>query len=100
MAGSGLLATLGSRIQRIVGRLPRRVFVVTSPEIWALWGETFSASFAEDAGETAFAFPTGRDVGREGAMNSLANQSSNSGWVGGSPSLPKSLGVGTMPRPK
>jgi 3-dehydroquinate synthase len=47
VAGSGLITTLGSRIQRVIGRLPRRVFVITSPEIWALWGESFSASFAE-----------------------------------------------------
>ncbi len=47
VAGTGLIATLASRIQRVIGRLPRRIFVVTSPEIWALWGETFNASFAE-----------------------------------------------------
>ena len=47
IAGSGLIATLAPRIERIAGRLPRRVFVVTSPEIWALWGETFVGSFAE-----------------------------------------------------
>ena len=46
-AGTGLLATLAPRIERLAGRLPRRVFVVTSPEIWGLWGETFQASFAE-----------------------------------------------------
>ncbi|HEY1896379.1 MAG TPA: 3-dehydroquinate synthase [Terracidiphilus sp.] len=47
IAGSGLIATLAQRIERIAGRLPRRVFVLTSPEIWALWGETLAASFAE-----------------------------------------------------
>ncbi len=47
-AGSGLIRTLAPRIERIAGKkLPRRVFVLTSPEIWALWGETFLASFAE-----------------------------------------------------
>ncbi len=46
-AGAGLIAALAPRIVRVIGRLPRRVFVVTSPEIWALWGETFGASFAE-----------------------------------------------------
>ena len=46
-AGSGLLRTLASRIQRIAGRMPRRVFVLTSPEIWALWSEVFLASFAD-----------------------------------------------------
>jgi 3-dehydroquinate synthase len=47
VAGSGLIATLRPRIERTIGRLPRRVFVVTSPEIWALWGETFNASFTD-----------------------------------------------------
>jgi 3-dehydroquinate synthase len=47
VAGSGLLATLAPRTERTIGRLPRRVFVVTSPEIWALWGETLNTSFPE-----------------------------------------------------
>ena len=46
-AGNGLLPTLATRIQRIAGRVPRRVFVLTSPEIWALWSGVFLASFAE-----------------------------------------------------
>ena len=47
MAGSGLVATLAQRIERVTGRLPRRVFVLTSAPIWALWGEAFLSSFAE-----------------------------------------------------
>ena len=46
-AGSGLLQTLAQRIQRAVGRLPRRVFVLTSEPIWALWGPAFCSSFSE-----------------------------------------------------
>ena len=46
-AGSGLLETLAPRIEKAVGKLPRRIFVVTSPEIWALWGERLAASFPE-----------------------------------------------------
>jgi 3-dehydroquinate synthase len=46
-AGSGLISTLAARIERAAGKLPRRVFVLTSPEIWALWGGTFLKSFAE-----------------------------------------------------
>jgi 3-dehydroquinate synthase len=45
--GSGLLESLAPRMERAVGRLPRRVFVLTSPEIWALWGLKFLQSFAE-----------------------------------------------------
>lgn len=47
VAGSNLLATLAPRIERVAERLPRRIFVVTSPEIWALWGVTFASSFTE-----------------------------------------------------
>ncbi|MDE3199454.1 MAG: 3-dehydroquinate synthase [Acidobacteriota bacterium] len=46
--GSGMLATLAPRIERVAGKLPRRVFVLTSPEIWALWGGTFLESFREE----------------------------------------------------
>jgi 3-dehydroquinate synthase len=45
--GGGLLETLAPRIERTIGKLPRRVFVLTSPEIWALWSKAFLCSFAE-----------------------------------------------------
>jgi len=47
MAGSGLIEALAPRIERIAGRLPRRVFVLTSAPIWALWADTFLASFSD-----------------------------------------------------
>ncbi len=47
-AGSGLLETLPPSASESRERLPRRVFVLTSPEIWALWSERFLQSFAEE----------------------------------------------------
>ena len=47
IAGSGLIGSLAPRIERVRGRLPRRVFVLTSAPIWALWSERFLASFVE-----------------------------------------------------
>jgi len=47
IAGNGLLTSLAPRIARIAGKLPRRVFVVTSAPIWALWGHCMQQSFAE-----------------------------------------------------
>jgi len=47
LAGSGLLETLAQRIERVAGRLPRRVFVLTSAPIWALWGDRIQQSFSE-----------------------------------------------------
>jgi len=47
IAGSGLIETLAPRIERVVGRLPRQVFVLTSAPIWALWGHCLQQSFRE-----------------------------------------------------
>jgi 3-dehydroquinate synthase len=47
IAGSGLIQTLAPRIERVAGKLPRRVFVLTSAPIWALWGHTLQQSFAD-----------------------------------------------------
>jgi len=47
LTGSGLIQTLAPRIERVAGRLPRRVFVLTSAPSWALWSEVFLTSFAE-----------------------------------------------------
>jgi 3-dehydroquinate synthase len=47
LAGSGLIESLARRIERVVGKLPRRVFVLTSAPIWALWNKAFLSSFSE-----------------------------------------------------
>ncbi|HUN84235.1 MAG TPA: 3-dehydroquinate synthase [Terracidiphilus sp.] len=47
VTGSGLLETLAPRVGRVVKRQPRRVFVLTSPQIWALWSREFLQSFDE-----------------------------------------------------
>jgi 3-dehydroquinate synthase len=47
--GTGLIDSLVPRMTRILGaKLPRRVFVLTSPEIWALWSKRFLKSFEEE----------------------------------------------------
>ena len=56
MAGGGLVDSLGPRIERVVGRLPRRVFVLTSAPIWALWGDCAQHSF-QDAPVVLFLEP-------------------------------------------
>jgi len=57
-AGTGLLDSLEPRIARTLAerdgldrkqaRLPKRVFVLTSPEIWSLWSKRFIASFTTE----------------------------------------------------
>jgi 3-dehydroquinate synthase len=52
-AGAGLLDSLEPRITRVLvdlhgrgAKLPKRVFVLTSPDIWALWSQRFLKSFS------------------------------------------------------
>jgi 3-dehydroquinate synthase len=47
VAGSGLIGSLAPRIERVVGRLPRRVFVLTSAPVWGLWGQAMQRSFKD-----------------------------------------------------
>jgi 3-dehydroquinate synthase len=47
VAGGGLIGSLAPRIERVVGRLPRRVFVLTSAPVWGLWGQSMQQSFAD-----------------------------------------------------
>ncbi len=41
------METLARRIERVTGKLPRRVFVLTSAPIWGLWGHCMQQSFSD-----------------------------------------------------
>jgi len=52
-AGAGLIDSLEPRMTRVLvdrdgrgAKLPKRVFVLTSPEIWGLWSQRFLKSFS------------------------------------------------------
>jgi 3-dehydroquinate synthase len=82
VAGSGLLGTLAGRIARAVGKLPRRVFVLTSEQIWALWGEGFCASFDEPP--VALFLPAGERHKTLASVENLARQMAAAGADRGS----------------
>jgi 3-dehydroquinate synthase len=82
VAGSGLLETLAPRIERAIGRLPRRVFVLTSPSIWALWSERFLASFREPP--TALFLPAGEKFKTMASVERLAREMLRAGADRGS----------------
>jgi 3-dehydroquinate synthase len=44
--GSGILDSLAKRLPALAANPRKLVFVLTSPEIWALWGQRFQASLA------------------------------------------------------
>ena len=48
-AGTGLVDSLEPRMAKVLGsKLPRRVFILTSPEIWALWSKRVLVSFSSE----------------------------------------------------
>src|SRR5271166_4649621 len=80
-AGTGLLDSLEPRMERVLhakgGTLPRRVFILTSPEIWGLWHERFLASFT---GEPIVLFlPPGERHKRMGSVEKLTRQMAAAG---------------------
>jgi 3-dehydroquinate synthase len=82
VTGSGLLSTLAPRIERVAGRLPRRVFVLTSGAIWALWGHCMQQSFP-DAPVVLFLEP-GEKYKTLGSVEKLLRQMARAGGDRGS----------------
>jgi 3-dehydroquinate synthase len=56
-----------------------RVFVVTSPEIWALWGRKLLAAFPKSAQPTVLFLPAGERFKRLAEMEKLADQLARAG---------------------
>ncbi|QNI32126.1 3-dehydroquinate synthase [Alloacidobacterium dinghuense] len=69
VVGSGLLSTLWRR-------LPKRnsIFVLTSPEIWALWSKYFLASFPKGNQPAVLFLPAGEQYKRLTYIEQLASQ--------------------------
>ncbi len=74
LLGQGLLASLPQQICRIFGERPRRTFVVTSPEIWALWSEAFLSGFPAEMPPSVLLLPAGEQHKRLAALERLAQQ--------------------------
>jgi 3-dehydroquinate synthase len=72
--GSNLLRTLYPRLRKLAAPKPVRAFVVTSPEIWALWHKQFLASFPADAQPSALFLPPGERHKRLAHVEALAEQ--------------------------
>jgi 3-dehydroquinate synthase len=74
---ANLLKSLHPRLKKLNKDRPFRPFVVTSPEIWALWSKPFLASFNESP--TVLLLPSGESHKRMSSVESLAQQLSMAG---------------------
>ena len=78
--GSGLLATLWPRIAstlQVEGKKRARLFVLTSPQIWALWSSRFLASFPEPP--TVLFLPAGEQYKRLAEVERLCEELARAG---------------------
>jgi 3-dehydroquinate synthase len=74
---SNLLPTLHPRLKKLNPSKPFRPFVITSPDIWALWQKSFLTSFKESP--TVLFLPSGESHKRMSSVESLAQQLSTAG---------------------
>jgi 3-dehydroquinate synthase len=74
---SNLLSSLHPRLKKLNPERPFRPFVITSPNIWALWSKPFLASFKEPP--TVLFLPSGESHKRLSSVESLAQQLSTAG---------------------
>ncbi len=70
----GLLRTLYPRLKKLNAGRPPKTFVVTSPEIWALWHQRFLASFPPDAQPPVLFLRAGERYKRLAQVEALADQ--------------------------
>jgi 3-dehydroquinate synthase len=74
LVGSGLLPSLYRRLPK-----KGRIFVLTSPEIWALWSKRFLASFPKQEQPTVLFLPSGEKNKRLAQVERLASELSAAG---------------------
>jgi 3-dehydroquinate synthase len=77
---SNLLRTLHPRLRKLNPDKPFHPFVITSPDIWALWSKPFLASFPKNQESPTILFlPSGERHKRLASVESLAQQLSTAG---------------------
>jgi len=68
------LRTLLTRLRKLTPKKSPRLFVITSPEIWALWANRFQASFPEASQPTVLFLPAGESAKRLHSVERLADE--------------------------
>jgi 3-dehydroquinate synthase len=84
LLGTDLLSSLPQRLHAALGARARRCYVITSPEIWALWSQAFLSGFPQNAQPTVLMLPAGEQHKRLAAVERLAQQLAAAGADRGS----------------
>jgi 3-dehydroquinate synthase len=78
--GSNFLPNLSRHLQKLTGKTPqRRLFLLTSPEIWSLWGPTLLTALPERQHPTVLFLPPGETHKRLSQVERLATEMAAAG---------------------
>jgi 3-dehydroquinate synthase len=76
--GPGLVPSLRRRLRKLFGEGPKSVFVLTSPEIWSLWGKGLLAAFDAHSPTVLF-LPAGERYKRLAQVERLSSEMLSAG---------------------
>lgn len=77
--GSALISGAGRLLQKTSGKGGSRIFVLTSPSIWSLWGAKFLSGFRKDQLPTVLFLPPGERHKHLASIERLATELSTAG---------------------
>ena len=77
--GCGLFSHLEVQIRKLDGALSRRIFVLTSPEIWGLWGKQLLEAFPEGKQPAVLFLPPGETHKRMSEVERLLSELASGG---------------------
>lgn len=74
LIGRNLFPRVARWLPRLSSSIPSSAFILTSPEIWALWGKKFLAAFAKENQPTVLFLPAGERFKRLSQIERLASE--------------------------
>ncbi len=77
--GSNILPHLASHLRKLTPKTSSRIFVLTSPQIWALWGRQLASAFPKEHLPTVLFLPVGEQYKRLSNVERLAIELSQAG---------------------
>jgi 3-dehydroquinate synthase len=77
--GSNLVSDFGRHLRKIVGKRGSRVYILSSPVIWSLWGKQFVSAFPADQPPTVLFLAPGEQHKRLANVERLAAELSSAG---------------------
>lgn len=77
--GNDVLPQLGRRLKKLFPQGMPRIFILTSPQIWSLWGKQFLKALGKELRSTVLFLPPGEQYKRFSSIEQLATELSAAG---------------------